>query len=363
VPKVWIVPDSNTLFADLTLTRSVAQKFANWCRILDARVNVPSVVRDEIVGHYRREVQEKAKAGLALQEKLETFGVRLPESWGTTLSEVCGDAVATFEQRTTEKMRTLGWEIAPYPAVLHETLVHDAVERRRPFAENGAGYRDALIWHSVLEIAGASQSRVLLVSKDGDFRAPDGFKLHSDLVADMRKLKVAEDSVCLVNGLAALYTDHVEPAEKALAELRGRFKTDEHAQSLLWNAIDEIVTRELNGRDLEIDGDDVHVQVRGVTEADLEADELWHEDGDLYLEGVVEVEVFFECEPAYSHERSASFGEMVGYVEVVWRAVVYGDEWDTIEPGDIEVPPPTMLHERGSFSLAIGSRTRWGRRW
>lgn len=58
------------------------------------------------------------------------------------------------EQRIRESVLALfsqpGCRIQPLPTVAHESLVQRALDRRKPFAINGVGYRDALLWESVL---------------------------------------------------------------------------------------------------------------------------------------------------------------------------------------------------------------------
>ncbi len=98
MPKLWIVPDSNTLYADLTLEGSVAAKLRDWCNVLDARIKVPCVVKDEMVGKYKREVAEKARNAVALREKLATFGISLPDSWASTVVEACQTSADAFDQ-------------------------------------------------------------------------------------------------------------------------------------------------------------------------------------------------------------------------------------------------------------------------
>lgn len=75
--------------------------------------------------------------------------------------------------------------ILPYPKVSHEDLVTRDLKRRKPFKENGSGYRDCLIWETVLShLRNGSRNVALITGNHKDFgKAPS---LHPDLQADMK---------------------------------------------------------------------------------------------------------------------------------------------------------------------------------
>ena len=100
--------------------------------------------------------------------------------------------------------------IIDYPDTLHETLVKRATSRKRPFDDNGSGYRDALIWESVLELAKQVKGPIVLVTKDKDFREGSS-NLHRDLTKDLERLGLPEDKVTLAMDLASLVDQHVRP--------------------------------------------------------------------------------------------------------------------------------------------------------
>lgn len=81
---------------------------------------------------------------------------------------------------------TLGFEILPWPDVSHERLVARAVNRHPPFDANGGGYRDALVWESVRELA-AQGKKVVLASADRAFSGQDG-RLAPELADEVNRL-------------------------------------------------------------------------------------------------------------------------------------------------------------------------------
>jgi hypothetical protein len=73
------------------------------------------------------------------------------------------------------------------PRVSHEEVVKRDLLRRKPFGESGKGYRDTLIWETVLAELRREQSQMALVSHNiKDFAGPDRM-LHADLAKTCAK--------------------------------------------------------------------------------------------------------------------------------------------------------------------------------
>ena len=69
------------------------------------------------------------------------------------------------DSRVRAALLSAGASIPGFPAVGHEPVVQRALERRQPFTKDGKdGYRDTVLWETVLEIA--SVQPVIFVSRD-----------------------------------------------------------------------------------------------------------------------------------------------------------------------------------------------------
>jgi hypothetical protein len=100
--------------------------------------------------------------------------------------------------------------VLPWPDVAHEQLVRRAVNRRRPFNEQGSGYRDALIWEQVCQLATIGPV-IFVTANSRDFGvAPD---LHAELLADLAKRKIPEDQVALRSALDRLISEVIGGTE------------------------------------------------------------------------------------------------------------------------------------------------------
>ena len=116
----------------------------------------------------------------------------------------------------------------PIPGISHEIVIDRIYDRKAPFRQNeknkDAGYKDFLIWNTVLKLARTnSDQEVVLVTADRDF-TKDG-ELHPHLAADADGLKVR-----LVSDLKTFHDDEVRPW----------FPTDEGLKSQLIARLKEI---------------------------------------------------------------------------------------------------------------------------
>ncbi len=172
------------------------------------RVYLPKVALEEIVANFERDFSENAnKADQSLSKLSRLIG-------RPVVSPVEGfnskEETEAFRDRLLDRLNKAGAQTVDYPVTSHESLVKRATSRRRPFDDKGSGYRDALIWESVLELATQVDGTIVLVTNDKDFR--DGSSdLHGDLVDDLKGLGLPENKVVLAADLSGLVDEHVRP--------------------------------------------------------------------------------------------------------------------------------------------------------
>jgi hypothetical protein len=121
--------------------------------------------------------------------------------------------------------------VLPYPEVTHETLVERDLSRRKPFTEKGKGYRDALIWLSLVEALGRADGpkRVAIVTGNSKDFADAAGNLHSDLAWDLGLKGALVHAVTLFASLDQLTNQHVLQALPELEQMRIRLETGKYA--------------------------------------------------------------------------------------------------------------------------------------
>lgn len=163
----YVVVDTTEFRADLNFgTRWTATLSAGSYGVLNLRI--PDVVRREAIRHHNRIVSDgerEALKGLNVVRRYADWpepGVDPRE-----ITRICDGVRAGFPYLLDRTVRQGGGSYMDMPQVDHSTLVERAMLGKKPFDSNGKeGYRDALIWYSILELCGrlSSDDYVLFVT-------------------------------------------------------------------------------------------------------------------------------------------------------------------------------------------------------
>lgn len=128
-----------------------------------ASVIVPAPVVLELARHLAdsyRKARQALKPALATQRAL---GLRTP-----SLEECLGDPGRDWEGELRSALSRFA-TLPAMPNVPHERLVRRDLGREHPFKESGAGYRDALIWESVIDAAEPGLRTAFVTANHRDF--------------------------------------------------------------------------------------------------------------------------------------------------------------------------------------------------
>ena len=182
--------------------------------VVDIRLCVPSLVIDEVVANFGREINKEVRT---LNGALKKLSRHLRKELPSPTAELQQrNEVSLYRNRL---LKALGptCVVLPYPDSSHQELVARAIARRRPFDEKGSGFRDALIWDSVLELATQGDGVLVLVSGDGDF-SDKADCLHPDLVKEVQNRGLVKGTVTLARSLPAFVDLHIRPRLRSLLE-------------------------------------------------------------------------------------------------------------------------------------------------
>jgi len=220
-----VVPDSNQLFGQLTAARP---KLA-WRELLrlsssgQIRLAIPEVVQWELVNQLREDAEQKLSSHRSATQRLRGLGLHPPSF---AAGEAAVEALLT-EAGEALRQEILGGrgEILPVPAVEHSELARRSLHRRPPFDAHDRGYRDALIWHTVLDLVEQGED-VLLVSDDArafSSKSEPG-RLHPALASEVEALCGDRRRVHLARELHAaltFVTQHTNAARSAAIRALG----------------------------------------------------------------------------------------------------------------------------------------------
>lgn len=164
----------------------------------------------------------------------------------------------------------------PMPDVDLGQLVDDSVAETRPWQAKSRGFRDALIWRSVLDLA-CEDSVVLVSNNSDDFAASKQLKdeLHPDLRSQLVAAGHGEHRVLLLPSLDDFIDRYVPSAEQQLLKAIERLVADKEWRSELWSRADAALWQlDLDVRDEVTVVDTVNAEIDNVAVSDVEINDL-----------------------------------------------------------------------------------------
>src|SRR6267378_1477984 len=176
---ITVVLDANAIISDYRLSTAAAIALLSNSTIGTVAVGVPEVALEEAVNKFREEATKAVGDIDRHLQVLKRLGVEADLNI-KSVDELC----ASYETAVKARLRKWGVTVLRYPAVSHGELGRRAVAKRTPFDQQGRGYRDALVWHTVVELVGSRD--VWLISADNDFRTSGSEDLAPTLVDDIK---------------------------------------------------------------------------------------------------------------------------------------------------------------------------------
>jgi hypothetical protein len=198
----YVVFDTNCFHStDWTLSSPAWRVLAYRSRQDMCRLVVPEIVVRELVSKYGPALQKIVGNEASANRDLHNFGIDVPHVPRRDVETM----TAVYNERFRSNLSEARVEVPPPPTNLDILELADrAIGRRRPFNDQGTGFRDSLIWETVLDLACvAPRTRVALLSSDAAFAADDKTGLlHPQLVADVMLSGGSKDQVVLFKSMA-----------------------------------------------------------------------------------------------------------------------------------------------------------------
>lgn len=224
----------------------------------------PEIVFDETLNKHKEKMRE---AGSAAQKKLEEYNRLACDEIKIDFEAKYADEDIQYNEFLTELLLShVAYPPEGYPDVDHKIIVARALSRKKPFKPDGReGYRDYLVWRTVLEIVKRYAEPIHFVSENPkDFAdEKDKRKLHPDLLEEMQQLQIDSTKLIYWSSLKDFIDEVVKP------ELQKTEDEEKLKQSLLENVqlsdavsgyLDERLKGfDVRGYDIFVPGDGPHI--------------------------------------------------------------------------------------------------------
>jgi hypothetical protein len=227
-----VVVDSTVIYTDPRLSRAHFRVVRLHAQLGAFRLIVPEVVVREAVEKFR--VRQDDAYELMRKASLELGRLGLPSPIASPYKRRLD--VEAYEEHLRTISSAAGVEIASLPEAEHEELLTWAVAKRKPFNDDGAGYRDALIWKTVVSLAG--EGEVSFITRNtADFCDAEGTGLAPELKRDLALHRIPAGRVRWFRDLREFVETSIPTADRVLEELNDRLTHDAELRKKLSDLI------------------------------------------------------------------------------------------------------------------------------
>ncbi|RYE18632.1 MAG: DUF4935 domain-containing protein [Sphingobacteriaceae bacterium] len=193
-----IVLDTNIVVENWTFDKPYHRAFIDYVNSVNCEVVFPQIVWSEMRALYKSHLMDAINKQASANRQVSKFHFTEDEAEKEETYIDFEVAYETYAHKLLEKLRCNENSIIDYPTGILPLLAEKAIARMKPFGATGEEFRDAILWHSVLQIAQEYESLnpVVFISKNTrEFSdASDKSKLHSELNYELNQL---ENSVVL----------------------------------------------------------------------------------------------------------------------------------------------------------------------
>jgi predicted nucleic acid-binding protein len=209
-----LVLDTNIFCADYRLQGNAFRILFEVVNRIGVEIFVPQIVFEETIGKFKSTFQDSS---LKLERATRDIERLLGEKLGNVSYKDVEETISGYEVFLSERLKSNKVKILPYPQVEHKHIVSRAIKRKKPFKENGDGYRDTLIWFNLLELAKIEKSSIIFVTNNSsDFGKNT---LLPDLQNDLTDLGISLDDVKIVTTLDEFNTLFAVPVLQTLDDV------------------------------------------------------------------------------------------------------------------------------------------------
>lgn len=177
-----IVLDTNVVHNDFLMKSGRFVILFDYVEKTQSTFIMPKIVYDELAATYERELLSRLNQFLKARGSLTAA---LAQTRVPNIEIIPESEVSSYLNHLKDKLSVRDEEIFDYKESYLHDVVHRAIRRKRPCTDRGEEIRDAILWHSVLDIAQESSDKtVIFISQNTkQFSQGDG-ALHPDLLRD-----------------------------------------------------------------------------------------------------------------------------------------------------------------------------------
>jgi hypothetical protein len=259
-----LILDSNIYCQDFSLSGTMFQTFLSELVRTGNSLFVPNIILEEVVNkycvEYQRLVSQATRIGFVNYHRLPNLD----------------EEKVRYRAYFQEKLSRVQYSLLGYPIIPHEVLAKKALEHKKPFKPNGQGYRDSLIWSTVLELAESGNLDPIgfISSNIRDFADElNNRQLHPNLVEDIERRSSGRriGEIRYFPSLESFVREQIYPSLEIISDIETRLRSNTYENLNLMSFVED----ELNEFAL---GKEFNSEEIGIPEEIGSANYSWLED-------------------------------------------------------------------------------------
>ena len=220
-----VVIDSTVICQDFRMSGVQFVTLREKYGLVPIALKVPEVVIDEVTNKYRETLATtKSKAFKELKHLARLFAPDDPRRIELGVIDVESET-KKYKEFLIRNLSLYGAEILPYTTINHKDVVERDLKRRKPFKENGAGYRDYLIWQNVKSLMISGHERVVFVTSNSSDFGSNGI-----LAQELKEDLFNPDNLELLPDIKALNDKYIARHLKLLDESKYKIRASIDSQ-------------------------------------------------------------------------------------------------------------------------------------
>lgn len=236
----YVFLDTNIFYNDWFLNSANLRYLFHYISNEDCTLLISNIVSQEIENIHQRELSSLRDELIRQWKKLKKLNDQVLDLKTETL-----DIVYDFKKLLSEKCESVIF--IPYADVPHDLLVQKALHIQKPFLEGEKGYRDALIWISLLKFLssnGIKENVAFITNNKTDFLSTSekGLCLHPHLEHDVRLLGV-EAELIAYDSLFRFVDAHIDKSAHSVDYAKTKYIAEEFLEE---RAIDYLENSSVN---------------------------------------------------------------------------------------------------------------------
>lgn len=293
---MYVVFDSTEVWKDLLFSKTSMRVLFEYKESIGIKVALPQVVVLEAINHVREEIEA---AVVANNNRISKLSKTAAISIGKMLYQRDIDKLVDEFRGKIEKVIEKKFDaLIPIPEVPHENLVMRDLNRKKPFERSGKGYRDALIWESILQLGRETQDKIVFISENTKDFSEDGSGLHKDLRDDQFEAGLYRSGVDLITSVREFVSEHIIPKlpeEKRIIESFNQVSKQPFEDALIDWMYDQFYGIDIDGDEIDLEYYYEEITLTGVTQVNtmdcIESREISDTKGYLKLACEFEIDV------------------------------------------------------------------------